>query len=125
MPPPFGFTSPASQRSPRFVSWRNWSTTDANASFTSISSMSSHVSFVDSEARAGHRRGAASVLVGRGYVELDRDDLLLEAALVDRSRCALVRFVRVPVGLLARELPLLRDLLGRDSLHDDVEALEH
>ena len=34
-----------------------------------------------------------------------------------------MRLVRDPVELLAREVPLLRDLLGRDPLHHDVVAL--
>ena len=67
----------------------------------------------------------AAVAVGRRHVEVDRDDLLLEAPLVDRARGAHVRLVRVAVELLARQLPLLRDLLGGDALHDDVVALVH
>ena len=76
---------------------------------------------VDREARADERR----TRVRRRHVELDRDDLLLEPALVDRARRAHVRLVRVPVEILAREIPFRRDLLGRDPLHDDVEALVH
>ena len=80
---------------------------------------------VDGETRAHHRRRAAAVFVRRGHVEIDRNDLLLEAALFDRAPGALMRLERVAVELLAGEVPLVGDLLGRDSLHHDVEALEH
>ncbi len=197
-----------SKRSPRFVSARNWSTTEANASFTSMTSMSSQVSPAFASARSqacglpcsircgstparpkprkrargsspsaeafsseatstaaepstiwlelpavifpsGTKAGWSAAIVSsvvsrrtasstakrvrderragvrRRKVELDRDDLVLEAALVDRARGAHVRLVRVLVDLLAREVPLRGDLLGRDALRDDVEALEH
>ena len=55
---------------------------------------------------------------------LDRDDLVLEAPLVDRGDRAPVRLERVRVELLAREAPLLGDHLGRDPLRDDLPALE-
>ena len=54
---------------------------------------------------------------------LDRDDLALEAALVDRRDRPAVRLERVRVELLAREAPLLGDHLGRDPLRDDLPAL--
>ena len=56
--------------------------------------------------------------------ELDRHDLVLEAALVDRGNGAPVRLERVGVELLTGQIPLVRDHLGRDPLRDDLEALE-
>ena len=58
------------------------------------------------------------------FADLDRDDLVLEAALVDRRERAPVRLERVRVELLARELPLLGDHLGGDPLRHDLPALE-
>src|ERR671934_399381 len=50
MPPPFGFTSSARSSSP--ASRRNWSATEANASFTSITAMSSQPSPARAKARS-------------------------------------------------------------------------
>ena len=55
--------------------------------------------------------------------DLDRDDLVLEAPVVDRRDRAPVRLERVRVELLAREAPLLREHLGRDPLRHDLPAL--
>ena len=86
---------------------------------------------------AGLRAASASADVSRRGVSstansvpdvrvlhLDRDDLVLEAALVDRRDRAPVRLERERVELLAREAPLLGDHLGRDPLRDDLPALE-
>ena len=55
--------------------------------------------------------------------DLDRDDLVLEPALVDGCDGTAVRLERVRVERLAREPPLLGDDLGRDSLRHDGPAL--
>ena len=55
--------------------------------------------------------------------DLDRDDLALEPALVDRGDRAPVRLERVLVQRLAREVPLLGEHLGRDALRHDRPAL--
>src|SRR5437667_579 len=88
MPPPFGLTS--SSRSSTCASATNCSTTQAKASFTSITAMSSQ----------------------------------LRPALVDRANGATVRLERVLVELLPRESPFLGDHLRRDSLRDDLPAVE-
>ena len=54
---------------------------------------------------------------------LDRDDLVLEAALVDRRDRAAVRLERERVQLLP-EVPLLGDDLRRDPLRHDLPAVE-
>ena len=59
-----------------------------------------------------------------GGRHLDRNDLVLEAAVVDRRDRAPVRLERVGVERLAREFPLGGERLGGDPLRDDLPALE-
>ena len=197
MPPPFGLMS--SQRSSRPASRANCSTTDANASFTSITEMSSQVRSRASRApvrrpadcraasgtgrrpRARTRRSAraARARAARGRALLATStaaapsqiwrrvpgrDLALRqerrlqrgerlertcraaasrrrrtasrragssprpgrsrsrSALVDRRDRAPVRLERERVELLARELPLVGDHLGRDPLRHDLAS---
>ena len=56
--------------------------------------------------------------------DLHRDDLPFETSLVDRTDGAPVRLERERVELLAGQVPLLGDQLGRDPLHDDLVALQ-
>ena len=56
--------------------------------------------------------------------QVDRNDLVLEAALVDRAQSAPVRLEREGVQLLTGEAPLVGDHLGRDSLRHDLPAVE-
>ena len=182
MPPPFGLMS--SNRSSSPASCANWSTTHANASFTSITEMSSHVSparaerlparlrvavqhpvrvdareaegdearpRLEAEPRRGRlardehgcgavddlarvaggddpvrekrrlerRRAAPRGVAPRrlvdadedgcaGGTDLDRDDLVLEAPLVDRGDRSAVRLERVRVELLPARCPTPR-----------------
>ena len=198
MPPPFGLTSAHRSSSP--ASRMNWSATEAKASFTSTTAMSSQPRPARASARShacglpcsirwgrrrpGRTRRTARAAPGRassrrprsrpapprrrrrsgsssrpspsrregrpasapralrarcrraasrrrrrrhrvcGFDDLDRHDLALEAALLDRGQRAAVRLVRVRVELLAGEPPLLGDQLGRDPLRDDLPALE-
>jgi hypothetical protein len=75
------------------------------------------------------RRVAARVLVdahedrGPRRADPDRNDLPLEAALVDRRHGAAMRFERIFVERLAREAPLLGDHLRRDPLRHHLPAL--
>src|SRR6266545_8012730 len=68
---------------------------------------------VDREERAGMR-----------ILNLDRHDLVLEAALVDGRDRPPVGLERERVQLLAREPPLFGDRLCRHPLRDDLPALE-
>jgi hypothetical protein len=55
--------------------------------------------------------------------DLDRHDLALEPALVDRAGGAAVGLERVLVQLLARQVPAFGHLLGGDALRDDLPPL--
>ena len=85
IPPPFGFTSPASQRSWSPVSARNWRTTDAKASLTSTTAMSSQPRPAFASARA-HASGIAvehPVRVDARETERDEARARLEAEPLD------------------------------------------
>src|SRR5919204_395645 len=56
--------------------------------------------------------------------QVDRDDLVVKAARVDRIDRAAVRLERDGIELLPRESPLVRDHLGRDPLRHDLPAVE-
>ena len=88
--------------------------------------------------KAGARPASASAEVSRRGVSstansvpdmrvlnLDRHDLVLEPALVDRRDRAAVRLEGERVQLLARKVPLLGDRLRGDPLRNDLPALEH
>ncbi len=70
--------------------------------------------------RLVHPDERADVRIGH----LDRNDLVREAALVDRGDRPPVRLERERVELLSRESPLLGDHLRRDPLRHDLPALE-
>jgi hypothetical protein len=67
----------------------------------------------------GHRRRS------RLGDDRNRDDLVLEAALLGRARGTAVGLEREGVVLLTVDSPLLGDELGRDALGHEVVALEH
>ena len=52
-----------------------------------------------------------------------RHDLVLESSLVDSSDGALMRFERKPVHGLPADIPPIGDLLGTQTLVDEVESL--
>jgi len=55
--------------------------------------------------------------------QFDRDDLPPEFAAIGRGERATVRLERVRVERLARQVPLLREQLGRRPLHHDLEPV--